>query len=230
MVNGDISQVSRGRPERLISWKVIAAELGCDERTAKRWERERGLPVYRAPGPKRSVAFAFRSELDAWLKAEPFRNESSAATLSAPSQIPESRDGNTAVPVQPRVFWEDGKYARMVRILLGVVSAIFLLALGLMIFKPWSRLTAGSESRFALLTPENDRAAPAVTDSKATVLSNPSLSTHGGVQSKLLGWTPRLRQPNKTLVRRSLQIARPAGPLYSILSATDEAEAGSSGD
>ena len=33
--------------KRLVSWKEIAAFLDRAERTVKRWERERGLPVHR---------------------------------------------------------------------------------------------------------------------------------------------------------------------------------------
>jgi hypothetical protein len=54
--------------ERLISWKEIAAYLGCDERTAQRREDECGLPVHRMPGRKRGSVFAFKPELDEWLK------------------------------------------------------------------------------------------------------------------------------------------------------------------
>lgn len=54
-------------PQKLVSWKAIAKYFECDERTAKRWERERGLPVHRAPGGKRSGVFAYSSELDLWL-------------------------------------------------------------------------------------------------------------------------------------------------------------------
>ena len=54
-------------PEKLVSWKSIAKYFECDERTAKRWERERALPVHRAPGGKRSGVFAYVSELDSWL-------------------------------------------------------------------------------------------------------------------------------------------------------------------
>ena len=52
---------------RLDSWKEIARHLGRDVRTVMRWERERGLPVYRLSGAKRSVVYAFREELDQWL-------------------------------------------------------------------------------------------------------------------------------------------------------------------
>lgn len=51
---------------RLGSWKEIAAYLKCDQRSAMRWEKERGLPVHRLPG-KRSGVFAYVHEIEAWL-------------------------------------------------------------------------------------------------------------------------------------------------------------------
>jgi tetratricopeptide (TPR) repeat protein/predicted DNA-binding transcriptional regulator AlpA len=51
---------------RLDSWKEIAEYLGKVERTVKRWERERALPVHRPPGGRGSV-YAYTSELDEWL-------------------------------------------------------------------------------------------------------------------------------------------------------------------
>jgi len=49
----------------LSSWKAIAAHLGVGVRTAQDWERTRGLPVRRLPGP-RSPVRASIGELDAW--------------------------------------------------------------------------------------------------------------------------------------------------------------------
>ena len=56
-------------PERLGSWKEIAAYLGREVRTVQRWAAERGLPVHRLPGGVRPRVFAVNSELDAWLQA-----------------------------------------------------------------------------------------------------------------------------------------------------------------
>jgi tetratricopeptide (TPR) repeat protein len=53
---------------RLDSWKEIAAFLGRGERTVRRWETERGLPVHRIPGGGRSAVFAYSDELAEWLK------------------------------------------------------------------------------------------------------------------------------------------------------------------
>ena len=57
-------------PERgeipLESWKEIGAYLLRDARTARRWEKEEGLPVHRHVHKGRPSVYAFPSELDAW--------------------------------------------------------------------------------------------------------------------------------------------------------------------
>ncbi len=57
----------RGR--RLNTWKEIASFFACDERTVKRWEGTRGLPVHRIPNGVRSPVFAYEGELRAWLNS-----------------------------------------------------------------------------------------------------------------------------------------------------------------
>lgn len=59
--------------ERLDSWKAIAAFFDRDERTVKRWEKERGLPVHRVPGGGRCTVFAFAGELKAWMHSSETR-------------------------------------------------------------------------------------------------------------------------------------------------------------
>lgn len=53
---------------RLDSWKEIATFFGRAERTVKRWEAERRLPVHRVPGSGRGSVFAYTEELSEWLK------------------------------------------------------------------------------------------------------------------------------------------------------------------
>ncbi len=53
---------------RIESWKAIAAYFGRDERTVKRWEKTRGLPIHRLPGEKGGV-FAYSRELAVWLNS-----------------------------------------------------------------------------------------------------------------------------------------------------------------
>ena len=59
----------RGEPggRRLNTWKEIAGFFGCDERTVRRWEASRRLPVRRLPNGPRSAVFAYEGELRAWL-------------------------------------------------------------------------------------------------------------------------------------------------------------------
>lgn len=82
----------------LASWKGIAAYFGCNVRTAKRWEQERGLPVHRAPGKKGSTVFARASELDAWLELGkegaplyPASSKASSAVQQAPTSLDNSK-------------------------------------------------------------------------------------------------------------------------------------------
>jgi len=52
---------------RLNTWKEIASFFGRDERTVKRWEVSRALPVRRLPNGTRSTVYAYEYELTAWL-------------------------------------------------------------------------------------------------------------------------------------------------------------------
>lgn len=54
---------------RLESWKAVALYFGRDERTVRRWEAERGLPIRRLPGGSRSRIYAEIAELEAWRRS-----------------------------------------------------------------------------------------------------------------------------------------------------------------
>jgi Tol biopolymer transport system component len=64
--------------ERLGSWKAIAAYLKRDVTTVQRWERREGMPIHRHLHDKRGSVYAFRSELDAWLRNRRPRLENEA--------------------------------------------------------------------------------------------------------------------------------------------------------
>lgn len=68
---------------RLTGWKAIAAHLGVDVRTARRWEEERGLPVRRLPGDNRSPVWADPRELDSWM-----RDPSVERSAAEPPRLP----------------------------------------------------------------------------------------------------------------------------------------------
>lgn len=54
--------------DRLGSWKAIAAYVNRDVTTVQRWEKREGMPVHRHLHDKRGSVYAFRSELEAWLR------------------------------------------------------------------------------------------------------------------------------------------------------------------
>ncbi len=73
--------------ERLVSWKRIANYLDCSERTARRWRNAEGLPIHNATGGASGTVFAFKSELDAWLKSRPAdKSAAPPQAASAPRQ------------------------------------------------------------------------------------------------------------------------------------------------
>lgn len=73
---------------RLGSWKEIAAFFGKDERTVKRWESQRGLPIHRVPGGSRTSVYAYALELESWLKSP----DNSAADMPPPAAAPPAAD------------------------------------------------------------------------------------------------------------------------------------------
>ncbi len=84
--------------QRLDSWKEIGAFFGRDERTVKRWERERGLPVHRVPGSGRGRVYAYSHELKEWL-----RGAGAEALESAELERAEPGSGETAVASEPAI-------------------------------------------------------------------------------------------------------------------------------
>jgi TolB-like protein/Tfp pilus assembly protein PilF len=65
---------------RLESWKEVAAYLGRDVTTVRRWEKREGLPVRRLHHSRLGSVYAFTAELDAW------RNERAASAATAEAQ------------------------------------------------------------------------------------------------------------------------------------------------
>ena len=85
-------------PERLDSWKEIAAYLRRDVTTVQRWEKREGMPVHRHRHDKLGSVYAFRVELDEWARhrriafdgpegAEPAAAEGDAERASSPAGV-----------------------------------------------------------------------------------------------------------------------------------------------
>ena len=79
--------------DQLHGWKEIATYLGRDERTAKRWEKQRGLPVRRIPGSGRANVYILIPELEAWLSAD-----AAVPLPAAPESRAEGPDGGQDPP------------------------------------------------------------------------------------------------------------------------------------
>src|SRR6266851_3478484 len=77
---------------RLESWKEIAAYLGRDVTTVRRWEKREGLPVHRLHHSRLGSVYAYSQELNAW------RNQ------RAPRAAPAGTESN-GVPQTVRRVW-----------------------------------------------------------------------------------------------------------------------------
>ncbi len=117
---------------RLDGWKEIAGYLGRGERTAKRWESERALPVHRLPGGGRGSVYAFTAELDEWLVSaraleievseEPSAAVESASASETPPEAPPGSEESTAA--EPAVHAVKSGFRRASLLLLLTVLLI----------------------------------------------------------------------------------------------------------
>jgi Tol biopolymer transport system component len=59
--------------DRLDSWKEIAEYLSRDVTTVQRWEKREGMPVHRHVHDRMGSVYAFRADLDAWMRGRNLR-------------------------------------------------------------------------------------------------------------------------------------------------------------
>jgi TolB-like protein/tetratricopeptide (TPR) repeat protein len=119
----------RGR--RLESWKEIAAYLGRDVTTVRRWERREGLPVYRILHSKLGSVYAYSTELDAWRDSR------------APAAATDAADANSALEIA-----RHGARARRWLVVCGVaILALLVVAY----FTTRSRLRGATRSKIRSL-------------------------------------------------------------------------------
>src|ERR1017187_5961395 len=78
--------MSTVEPERLSSWKEISQFLDCSDKTARRWEVHRNLPVHRIPGGAKSSVYAYRDELQKWLEGNPAEDVAPHSPAPNPSE------------------------------------------------------------------------------------------------------------------------------------------------
>lgn len=89
-------------PERLESWKEIAAHLRREVRTVQGWEKSEGLPVHRHQHSRQGTVYAFKSELDAWRQARQAGSVTPATGLVALTPRA-TRPGKSSEPARPTV-------------------------------------------------------------------------------------------------------------------------------
>src|ERR1700709_371766 len=83
--------------DRLDSWKEIAAYLSRDVTTVQRWEKREGMPVRRHLHDRMGSVYAYRADLDAWMRSrnleagqENAHNSVTPAPLAQPPQFAKS--------------------------------------------------------------------------------------------------------------------------------------------
>src|SRR5690349_13450513 len=92
------SEIVSALPKRrLTGWKEIGAFFGKNERTVKRWELQRGLPVHRPPGGANAAVFADVVELEEWLKGS--RATAALEEAPEPARAPSAETVIEASPV-----------------------------------------------------------------------------------------------------------------------------------
>jgi len=107
---GKLAEPPHNEP-RLESWGEIAAYLRRDIRTVQRWERFHGLPVRRLVIGKQGQVYAYRSELDAWVrKRQPGLDEDPSEPDAPPDDSTVTKDfsPDKAPPIEkekPRLWW-----------------------------------------------------------------------------------------------------------------------------
>ncbi len=101
----DTDSLSKAAPPRvrLDCWKEIADYLSKGERTAKRWESERSLPVHHVPGGGHGSVYAFTAELDEWLLSEKPRENSPRGTAAQPDTYPGSNARQSPAESHPEI-------------------------------------------------------------------------------------------------------------------------------
>ncbi len=93
---------AEGSPDRLDSWKDIAAYFKRDLSTVQRWEKREGMPVHRHLHDKLGSVYAFRWELDMWSQSRNLLREDDAE--AAPPVNLDSPTGGSRVPLPGSMF------------------------------------------------------------------------------------------------------------------------------
>jgi Tol biopolymer transport system component len=126
--------------DRLESWKEIAVYMHRDVKTVQRWEKREGMPVHRHLHDKIGSVYAFRTELDAWVRNR--RPSSPEALVSPATEEQDTADGEAdEVRMAPRSTWSSWQGLLAFVAAVTVVSAAFLYYRGVGEENPLARAT-----------------------------------------------------------------------------------------
>lgn len=144
-----MGQALTKRDRRLRDWKEIAAFFGRDERTVRRWEQQRGLPVHRISGGARNLVFAYTDELETWLRGgEPAASDDVEPLAEEPAAPPLATLARTAAPPAPARF---SKWPQVLPLAFGAVGLVFLAIAGTLVMQhadaPPARVVYRPDSR-----------------------------------------------------------------------------------
>ena len=116
---------------RLESWGEIATYLRRDIRTVQRWEHDYGLPVRRLVIGKMGQVYAYRSELDAWVRKrqpiaedEVVRGETEAQEKHVPSKSPEESAEPESPKERPNAWWKVSVLGLLLLASLGWINPV----------------------------------------------------------------------------------------------------------
>jgi len=116
---------------RLESWGEIATYLRRDIRTVQRWEHDYGLPVRRLVIGKMGQVYAYRSELDAWVRKrqpiaedEVVRGETEAQEKHVPSKSPEESAEPESPKEGPKAWWKVSVLGLLLLASLGWINPV----------------------------------------------------------------------------------------------------------
>ena len=108
--------VDAQRPDRLDTWKEVAAHLRRSVRTVQRWEREEALPIHRHHHDKLGSIYAFKAELDAWWVTHGATLDETASGTQRVAEPPRS----SPVPAETRIA---GRGRRFSLAMVGLAGA-----------------------------------------------------------------------------------------------------------
>jgi Tol biopolymer transport system component len=118
--------------DRLDSWKAIAEYLSRDVTTVQRWEKREGMPVHRHVHDRIGSVYAFRAEVDAWMRGRNLRagqENGSDVVAPAPPVQPSASPVMRSPVVHSQARW---------RFLLSLAAVATALAIGAGIWLQWT--------------------------------------------------------------------------------------------